>query len=196
MRYRTFFLHLITASLLASCSGDGDNTTTPEQTNTLQYNTTDYPVDYGLLRYNGTPGNHISIKVGVTDGDYYPIDIPNGSFTTTLWPIEDGTIEVYAILYSPGTDSLTTGTYTFDDRGRSGSSEADLADQAYFSEAYVAIDADGDQDLVEDEETKVIGGTIEMSGTEPGYEFIYDLQLADGSTLRGTYDGDVLVIRP
>ena len=196
MNLLSLALYLTTIGLSVGCSGDNDDTTTLEQNNRLQYNTTAYLVDFGLLRFNGIAANHVSIKVGVTDGDYYPIDTPNGSFTITLWPIEDGSIEVYTILYSPGTDSFSNGTFTFDDRGRSGSKEDDLADQPYFSEAYVAIDADGNNDLVNSEEIAVTGGTIEMSGDEAEYEFVYDLQLANGGTLRGTYRDTFLVIKP
>ena len=158
MNLLTLALSLTMIGLLVGCSGDSDDPTTPEQENTLQYNTTAYPVDFGLLRFNGIATNHVSIRVGVTDGDYYPVDIPNGNFTTTLWPVEGGSIEVYAVLYSPGTETFNNGTFTFDDRGRGGSKEADLADQPYFSEAYVAIDTDGDNDLVNSEEIAVTGG--------------------------------------
>ena len=48
-------------------------------------------------------------------------------------------------------------------------------------------------ELDEDEEIRVTGGTIRVSGTYPRYTLVYDLTLANGATLRGSYNDEFTV---
>lgn len=71
-----------------------------------------------------------------------------------------------------------------------------LVGEFFFNEAYVAIDTNGDKELEDEDEVAVTDGTIQVSGTYPEYTLVYDLTLANGTALRGSFvfDSDNAVI--
>lgn len=188
-------LALCAFALLSSCSEDADDPINPTAApNQVSYNATKYSLQNGLLNNYGETDNHYNIDFSVSDGLFIPIlnDLGNG-FLTTIWLTSEATIEVAAELYAPGTDGFRTGTFEYTSLPESEVDDVRLVGQYFFNEAYVAIDTNGDVELDEDEEIRVIGGTIQVSGTYPRYTLVYDLALANGATLRGSYQDEFVV---
>jgi hypothetical protein len=192
LRYAT----ILTLFVICGCGGDGDDTITPTGTNQVAYDNTSYSLENGLANDYGTidSDNHYNIDFSVSDGLFIPflVDIGTG-ILVQLWSVSEGTIEVHAELYSPGPDGFKTGTFAYTPLPEDEIEDPSLIGQYFFQDAYVAVDADGDQVLSEDEEITVTGGTIEVSGTSPRYTVMYNLALANGKTLRGSFSDEFAV---
>ena len=192
--FAVFFLALA----VFSCSDDGDgDSVVPSAKNQVTYKNTQYPLENGLADVYGTidSDNHYNIDFSVSDGLFIPFltDLGTG-ILINLWTISDGTIEVAAELYSPGTDGFKNGTFAYSSLSNDEVNDASFIGKYFFNEAYVAIDVNGDGDLAEDEEIAVTGGTIEVSGTSPQYTLVYDLILADGETLQGSFSDEEFAV--
>ena len=201
-KFRLLVLSCLCLGLIGlwSCSDDEpDNEIAKLGENVVRYNTTDYPVDLGFLDDFEDAGGHYNIDFSVTDGVYIPVQLYIGDYPITYWTARDATIEVYAELYAPLENSdlqpiFRTGTFTFSAATADDvTSDAAFDDQYVFISAYVAIDTNGDRDLPEEEEIVVTGGTIKVSGEYPNFVLTYDLELANGSQLIGSYSREYLV---
>ena len=133
--------------------------------------------------------NHYNIDFSVSDGLFIPflVDLGTG-ILVTLYSVSEGTIEVTAELYSPGAEGFKTGTFSYTPLSEEEINNPSLIGEYFFQDAYVAIDTNGDQDLSEDEEIPVTGGTVQVSGISPNYEVVYNLTLANGERLRFAYN--------
>lgn len=201
-KFRLFVLPWLCLSLIGlwGCSdNEPGNEVAEVSENVVRYNTTDYSVDTGLLNDFEDAGGHYNIDFSVTDGVYIPFQLYIGDYPVTYWTAEDATIEVYAELYAPLESSdlqpvFRTGTFTFSAAtANEVTRDAVFDDQYVFISAYVAIDTNGDRDLPEEEEIVVTGGTIKVAGEYPNFVLTYDLELANGSQLIGSYSGEYLV---
>ena len=194
MNYLPYVILLITI-LLTSCSDDTDNAVDPASVqNEVRYNSTRYALQNGLLNNYGETANHFNIDFSVSDGAFTPFLANTGNgFLITLWSVSDATVEIAAELYSPGTDGFRPGTFEYTSLSEQEVDSRSLVGQYFFNEAYVAVDLNNDIDLSEDEEIRVTGGTIRVSGTYPRYMLVYDLALANGATLRGSYDKEFIL---
>lgn len=181
-----------TVLLICSCASDeDDNAVTPSATNQVLYDNTQYSLENGLANDYGTidSDNHYNIDFSVSDGLFIPflVDLGTG-ILVTLYSVSEGTIEVTAELYSPGAEGFKTGTFSYTPLSEEEIDNPSLIGEYFFQDAYVAIDTNGDQDLSEDEEIPVTGGTVQVSGISPNYEVVYDLTLANGERLRFAYN--------
>ena len=159
--------------------------------NSVSYDGTPYAVDFGLLYDQSQLDNHVKITFGLTDGKYLPYLVPAGYFRDlTIWDPSEASIEVLATLYSPGTATFQTGT--FEVQEVSDINDSSLADSYFITAAYVAVDTDGNKELIKSERINVTGGTIKVDGERPNYKVTYNLKLEDGGTLQGTYSGEYL----
>ena len=185
---------LLTTILLTGCSDDADDAVPALVQNEVRYNDTRYALQNGLLNNYGETANHFNLDFSVSDGAFTPFltDTGNG-FLITLWSVSDATVEVAAELYSPGTDGFRTGTFEYTSLSEQEVDSRSLMGQYFFNEAYVAVDANNDIDLSEDEEVRVTGGTIQVTGTYPQYTLVYALALANGATLPGSYDDEFIL---
>jgi hypothetical protein len=92
-------------------------------------------------------------------------------------------VELYAELFSSGTTSFNTGTFTFIDDDNINSA-ADIAGKNFFVSAEIWIVGD------ENESFDVTGGTITVSGgTNNNYTIEYDVTFDNGTSVAAKYTG-------
>ena len=196
MTKHLYYVATLVLLIIGGCAGDNDDAVTPTTANQVTYGNTPYSLANGLANDYRTidSDNHYNIDFSVSDGLFIPflVDLGTG-ILVQLWNVSDGTIEIHAELYSPGPGAFKNGTFNYTSLPESEIEDPSLVGEYFFQDAYVAIDTDGDQDLGEDEEIAVTGGTIQVSGTSPEYNLVYNLTLADGKTLRGSFSGEFAV---
>jgi len=198
---RSLINSVLLGALLAACSSSSSSNLPkpPSNPNTgLSYANQVYAISKGLAEIQGEQAYHYQVDFRLTDGDFSFISIPYyiGDFLyyTNYWISLNNSIEVFAELYSDGATSFTTASFDFAANADGSVGEPSRAGQNYFQNAYVAIDVNGDRETNEDEEIQVIGGTIGLSGNAPNYTMSLDLQLANGQTVKGSFQGDFLVV--
>lgn len=107
---------------------------------------------------------------GEDDGDV-DLEIPQNS------------VQYDGMIYNLDFGLLTNQSKTDEFIADADTDDVSLADANFFTSGYVALSA------TDGEEVNVSGGIVVLSGEEPDYTIEYDLQLENGSTLRGTYLG-------
>jgi hypothetical protein len=179
-----FLLVLALASVVfISCEKDDDDDDDGGN-NSLTFDGTSYEIKDGMVENYGaySPMSEQSHW----NYDFYVVDQPLVQVTEgddTYWDVEAETyLYIYSELFSPGTSSFQTGTFTYMDY--EGTTQADIEGKYFFFNAEVAIESDGD-DMGYD----AIGGTIKVSGSDYNYTIEYDLQLEGGKTAVGSYSG-------
>lgn len=192
---------VLLGGLLAACSVSSSSTVPklPSNPNSgLNYANQDYVVTEGLAEIQGEQAYHYQVDFRLTDGDFSFVLIPyyigNFLYYTNDWISRNNSIEVFAELYSDGATSFTTANFDFAANEDGSVGEPSRAGQSYFQNAYLAIDVNGDKETNEDEEIQVVGGTIILSGDAPNYTMSLDLQLTNGQPVKGSFQGDFLVV--
>lgn len=174
------------------------NPSNPNPSNGLNFGATTYVIDKGLAELQGERAYHYQVDLSVTDGTFVPItyyiyvgDIP---IAYTYWIAADATAEVFVEMYSDGAKSFNEGTFEFVAPTEGEVGEPSRIGQNYFKDAYVGIDTNASNTVEEDEEIKVIGGSITLVGALPDFSMSFDLQLANGMSAKGVYKGSFTVI--
>lgn len=173
--YSIFALGLLAT---ASCKEDEELTPKPLPANTVSYNGINYTIDNGTIIDWGSWEDHYNYDFFLTDG---VMDFEN---ETAL----DATVMIYAELWSPGTESYTSGTFNFDNSGETG-------DKRFFENAAVVMDTNNNGDLDEnDDRLTVKAGTFKVSGSGTSYTVEVDVTLSDNKLLKGNYSGTFEII--
>lgn len=124
------------------------------------------------------------IDYGAYEGYYnYDIYMTDGSLDSQNMPNSDASLFIYAELYTPG-DAFKTGTFVI------GGDK--VAERAYLGAAMVAVDSNGDGSITEaDQIISASSGEVRVEGAKPDFQLTYKLELVDGSSLKGTYNGEL-----
>lgn len=176
LNYSFFALGLLAT---VSCNDD-DQTPTPEPlpVNAVSYNGKNYTIDNGSVIDWGSWEDHYNYDFFLTDGE---MDFENETAV-------DATVMVYAELWSPGTESFTTGTFNYDNSGVTG-------DKRFFENAAVVMDTNNNADLDEnDDHLTVKAGSFKVSGSGTSYTVEVDVTLSNNKLLKGRYSGTFEII--
>lgn len=157
----------------------------PEGDSSLVVNDRAYPLDAALGDIWGVQGEHFNVNFTVTDGKFtiMPTTV-SGEVYNLLIPVE-ATAIIYAEMFSPG-DQFSFVTYSYSPAGVNSSA---LAGNAFFANAHVGFDVDRSGNVDDDEQLKVVGGTIEFTGALPDIELQFSMTLENGLSARGHYTG-------
>jgi hypothetical protein len=171
---KIFSLFLASMLLFTACSKDDEN---PEPTATFTFGaetvtlTSGEVIDYGTVGFDDDPTHW------------------NYDFEMTGSTASGRDVELYAELFSSGTTSFNTGTFTFIDDDNINSA-ADIAGKNFFVSAEIWIDTNGDEVGDENEYFDVTGGTTTVSGgTNNNYTIEYDVTFDNGTSVAAKYTG-------
>ncbi len=157
-----------------SCTDD-DNTPapTPLPEDAVAYNGKNYDIDNGAVIDWGTWENHYNYDFFLTDGE---MDFEN---ETAI----GATVMIYAELWSPGTESFSTGTFTFDNSG-------DTDGKRFFETTLVVMDTNNNGELDEDDDQLTVkAGTIKVAGSDADFTVEMDVTLSNDKPMKGKYSG-------
>lgn len=186
--------------LAVACKEDKDNPS-PITTGTpnTEYNGTKYVIKNGFYENNGAMDyyfddeaenkTHYNYTLVLTDGT--PV-IKDGKAES----MNDGRILIVPTLLSPGTSGFKAGTFevakdwiqdmmTLDQEAY----DAKYKNKYFAPIAVVFTDSDGDKNWEEETGVAVTEGTFKVTGTAPNFTTEYDLKLAGGKTLKGSFSG-------
>lgn len=187
-------LSLLSLLIFAACSGEGTGSVGQPSGNALTYNGTSYPLAQGLADVYADTANHYNIDFALTDGYFTPFTDYGSGFPITIWLTNEARVEFSVELYSPGQDTFRTGTFFYSPVTDEGVDDPSLVGAYFFNAAsYVGFDIDGDNEVAESEEVAVVGGSVTVTGVAPNYQLAFDLQLANGLTVTGSYAGEFIV---
>lgn len=194
-------LTLLSAFLLglmgmSSCSdNEGEAPDEAADTNEIRYAEATYTLEQGLLNFIISNDNYHNTDVVLTDGSLNVTYINLGGFLAAQWYPENYGISLDFSLYAPPGEALPTGRYTF-----GGLREDDVRDDPakaggmYHAASFITLDTNGNKDWdSSDTDIAVTGGFVEVGGTYPDYAVTFDLQLEDGNSLQGSYQGEYLL---
>ena len=184
---------LLSLLILVACSGDGTQGVGQPSSNAVVYNGSSYPVAQGLADAYGETATHYNVDFGFTDGYFSPYTDYTDSVPVTTWINNSVRTELDLELYSPGTDGFRTGTFAYTPLSIDETDDPSLVGAYFFNEAYVGFDTNGDNEVLEAEEVDVTGGTVTVSGTAPNYQVTFNLQLANGLTVTGSFAEEFIV---
>lgn len=166
-------------ALLATASCKDDEGGPPPVTDAIMFDGKGYNGEKGLVFDYGD------------DGEYYNYDFMVADANITMEDLEadqiDATFLMYAELFSLGTESFRTGTFT------SGAGE-----NLYYTNIQLIVDTNNDGMLSsEDQLYDVQNGDFTVAGgTGTNYTLTFDLTVAGGKKLTGTYSGNFEYIDP
>jgi len=157
----------------------------PEGNSGLEINDTTHPLNVALGDIRGVENEHFRIDFTLANGTFrLASETIDGQAFQTLVPAESSAV-FHMHMFNPGS-SFDYGSYAY---------AADVADSrqfqgtGYFTAAYIGIDTDQDRQVSPDENTAVIDGTVEFTGTLPDVELSFSLTLENGASVTGTYKG-------
>ena len=174
----------------------------PVENNSLSYSGTAYLLTHGFeeaFRFRPTrPGDpttvldtHVTSQFEVADALFSITQIIVSGNTISIARPNDASVWLRADVHSPGGEGFETATFEYrpdsvDERG------PEVSGIFFFNEAAFGIDTNGDGRINSDDNEfiDVTGGTItvaRMANTTASMSF--DLTLADGTTLTGSFQG-------
>lgn len=154
----------------------------------------------GGLRYAGAvyqPTNGISDVIVDSHGHYrVDVQVSDGRFQIgtyslfgilyTYWFAVGDSVLFTADLYGASRTALTPGRYEFAEVPRIRNEE--LNGQSVFSQSVFGLDFNGDGDVDDNERLDVVGGSIDVSGSDAASLVLeIDVLLVDGQRVQGRY---------
>ena len=159
-------------------------------TNQVAYKGVKYELSNGLIRPKGLKeGTHTATRLSVADGTYYPTLVYYGTIPVTVMRVAAGEAEIDITLYTLGS-AFTAGTYTYAAPVSSETGPTPGA-QNHFNAGEISIDTNGSGDIDDGETFDITGGTITVEALSEGMRLIYNLELADGSSVTASYERPV-----
>lgn len=185
---------LLSFGFFATSCTDDDEPDNPKPTGNTEYNGEKFTIKNGYyaegqgIKLFGNANTHYLDFLFVTDGT--PKFANDGEITE----MPDGKIAILAALLSAGGTGLKPGTFEYTDMAADvnltpAQVEAKYKNKSFFYESIVRVDTDGDHDWEEEADLKITGGTIKVSGSLPVLTTEYNLTLANGKTLKGSFGG-------
>ena len=176
-----FFLSVLIGGVMSCSSDDDDNGSANAFTfDGISYTMVDGVVeDYGASApsISGGDDSHYNFDFTISDDVMTPSGAYFGSETT---------FAVYVELFAPSTTEFQTGTFNYMDGETSDA--LDINGQFFFSAAEVIVVSGVVDGSVNGTEYQVTGGSVTVSGSSAtSYIVEYDLNIAGGKTLTGTY---------
>ncbi len=176
LKISVFFLLI---GIAVSCKDNEESVPVPALTNAVEYNGKSFHLLDGILFDNGAFGleanntTHYNQDIALVNGEIKQV---NG-----VYDEDNVTAGIWIELYSPGSSSFKTGTFTF--ISENNMTESATANKFFFTNAsFLAIEEQGYVYL------KATGGTVKVSGTANNYTLEYDLVLEDGKSLKAAFN--------
>jgi hypothetical protein len=158
---------LVLVASFSSCKKDEDAV----RENSFSYNGENFSITNGFFKdYGANDAESADFDIYFTSG----ITKDGSSLTGT------GDI-VYLDLNSPNLDEIASGTYTWTDGARAANT---------IVSGYVGMDYD--YDLESGTNYDLVGGTVKISVSDSNYEIEYTLELTNGETVTGYYNGSLV----
>ena len=187
LNLKFILLLAISSAFLMGCEKDDDDEKSGN--NTVVYNGTTYTIKDGLVNDYGAfdpidqgENTHYNYDFVVVDDEL--VQYTEDGYT--FWEADTTNASIfyiYAELFSPGTSSFQTGTFTFKDYEAATAENID--GEFFFTDAYVGFVKYGD----DEEGYEATGGTIKVSGSNLNYTIEYDLTLPNSKTAKGSFSG-------
>ena len=199
---------LLSDSFATSCERQSPMSATPvipdvsAENNSLSYSGTTYPLTHGYeeaFRFRPTrPGDpttvldtHTTSQFEVANALFSITQIIVSGNTISIARPNDATIWLRADVHSPGGEEFETATFEYrsdsvDERG------SEVAEIFFFNEAAFGIDTNSDGRINSDDNEfiDVTGGTITVARlANSAASMSFNLTLADGTTLMGSFQG-------
>lgn len=185
---------LLSIGLFATSCKEDDDPDTPNPSGNTEYNgekfniKNGYYADGGGIKLYGNANTHYLELLFMTDGT--PVFAEDGEITK----MPDGKIALIAAFISAGGNGFKPGTYEYTDMAADANLtaaqiEAKYKNKSFFYESLIRVDTDGDHNWEEEADVKITGGTIKVTGALPVLTTEYNVTLANGKTLKGSYGG-------
>ncbi|MRH99249.1 hypothetical protein GH721_01780 [Kriegella sp. EG-1] len=192
MKKLLFISCIVCALLLHSCSKESENNSEVEiSNNAIMIEDDTYVSIKGLEEVFDFKENHSASQINFTDGEFYYVQVVIFGNLQPIWRARDASLWVYADLFAPGFEGLTSGTYDFKP-DNTDENDIDLSNSHFFIDGKVAIDLNKDGELESDDNEflKITGGSIKLERQEDYYEIELNLSLENNIQVTGKFSDD------
>lgn len=184
---KNLFLLVALLGLLSSAAGQSSTST---GNNTLTYGTSNYKMTKGIEEVFKKRENHSASQLNITDGEFYQTQVWISGNLNYIWRARKASVWLYAKMYAPGTNGLTTGRYEY----RANNTKEDnpaMANTHFFKKGKLAIDLNTNNKFDKDiEYLQITGGTIDLTVSGDAYMLELNVTLANGEKVSGSFTAD------
>ena len=157
------------------------------QKNSLIYEGTTYPIIKGIEEVFKNKTNHSASQLNFTDGEFYQTQVYLNGNINLINRARKATVWMYAHLYAPGNEGITSGTYQYQARKVDVNTPA-LKGIHCFKKGKIALDLNGNGKLDKKIEFfKINGGKIQLKKLEENYTLDFILTLENDKTITGNF---------
>jgi|GEM_PF-6002571 len=190
LRIASIVTYLVFFVLLQSCSNSDNDDSSNNNDDAITYLGQSYSVNKGLEEVYKPGDNHYKSGFNISDGEFYSVQVNIFGNIDLIWRVRNGSIWIYGDLFSPGTENLSSGTFSFAP-GNVDEDDPALAQKFFFSDARVVVDLNNNGDFDKDVEFfDVVDGTISVEVSGGVYTMTFNLSLENGESVKGSYSGD------
>jgi len=184
-------------NLTLQCQRRGEMVPTspaPPQGNSINYDGTVYPLTHAIEIKFDPKDSHLGADFRFANADYRIVPVPLGNGFLNLWSPAGATVRLRADVHHPGREPFRSAEFRHvPDSVEAG--DAEVAGVAYFNDATVGLDFNGDGSVEADDNEfiDVIGGSITITRLDSGGARVsLNFTLMNGAVVTGFYEGLIL----